>query len=30
MSYEIKNIKNGIKIHLIKTNKFKTNLFAIF
>ena len=30
MSYEIKNIKNGIKTHLIKTNKFKTNLFAIF
>lgn len=30
MSYEIKEIKEGIKVHLIETNKFKTNLFAIF
>ena len=30
MSYKIKNIKQGIKAHLIRTNKFKTNLFAIF
>lgn len=30
MSYKIKEIKNGIKIHFIQTNKFKTNLFAIF
>ncbi len=30
MSYEIKEIKNGIKTHFIETNKFKTNLFAIF
>ena len=30
MSYEIKEIKKGIKIHFIQTNKFKTNLFAIF
>lgn len=30
MSYKIKEIKSGIKIHFIQTNKFKTNLFAIF
>lgn len=30
MSYKIENIKQGIKAHLIRTNKFKTNLFAIF
>ncbi len=30
MSYEIKEIKKGIKTHFIKTNKFKTDLFAIF
>ena len=30
MSYKIEKIKEGIKIHFIKTNKFKTNLFAIF
>ena len=30
MSYEIKEIKKGIKIHFIQTNEFKTNLFAIF
>lgn len=30
MSYEIKELKKGIKVHLIETNKFKTNLFAIF
>lgn len=24
------NIKNGINLHLIKTNKFKTNLLAVF
>jgi len=30
MSYKIEEIKKGIKIHFIQTNKFKTNLFAIF
>ena len=30
MSYKIQEIKQGIKTHFIKTNKFKTNLFAIF
>ena len=30
MSCEVKEIKKGIKVNLIKTNKFKTNLFAIF
>jgi len=30
MSYDIKEIKKGIKLHFINTNKFKTNLFAIF
>ncbi len=30
MSYKIEEIKKGIKVHFIQTNKFKTNLFAIF
>ena len=30
MNYQSKEIKNGIKLHLINTNKFKTNLVAIF
>ena len=30
MSYKIENIKQNIKLHTIKTDKFKTNLFAIF
>ena len=30
MSYTSKEIKQGIKLHLIDTNKFKTNLFAVF
>ena len=30
MAYEIKEIKKGIKVHCINTNKFKTNLFAAF
>lgn len=30
MSYKINEIKKGIKVNLIETNKFKTNLFAIF
>ena len=30
MSYTIEEIKQGIKIHSITTNKFKTNLLAVF
>ena len=30
MPYKIQEIKRGIKTHMIQTNKFKTNLFAIF
>lgn len=30
MSYKIKEIKKGIKLHVITTNKFKTNLFSVF
>lgn len=30
MSYTIEEIKKGIKIHCITTNKFKTNLLAVF
>ena len=30
MKYEEKNIKQGIKLHTIKTDKFKTNLVAVF
>jgi len=30
MSYKIQEVKKGIKVHFIQTNKFKTNLFAIF
>lgn len=30
MNYKKQNIKNGITFHKINTNKFKTNLFAIF
>ena len=30
MSYIIKNIKDGVKLHIINNNKFKTNLLAIF
>ena len=30
MPYKIQEIKRGIKTHMIETNKFKTNLFAIF
>lgn len=30
MNYQKQNIKDGITIHTIKTNKFKTNLFAVF
>ena len=30
MNYNKENIKNGITLHLIDTNKFKKNLFAIF
>ena len=30
MEYKEKEIKEGIKFHTIKTDKFKTNLIAIF
>ena len=30
MEYSNKNIKEGIKLHTIKTDKFKTNLTAVF
>ena len=30
MEYKEKEIKKGIKLHLIKTEKFKTNLIALF
>lgn len=30
MSYSIEEIKQGIKLHCIDTNKFKTNLMAVF
>ena len=30
MSYTIEDIKKGIKLHCIETNKFKTNLMAVF
>ena len=30
MEYSEKNIKDGIKLHTINTDKFKTNLIAIF
>ena len=30
MQYSEKEIKKGIKLHLIKTDKFKTNLIAVF
>ena len=30
MQYQDKEIKSGIKIHKINTNKFKTNLIAVF
>lgn len=30
MSYTINEIKQGIKLHCIDTNKFKTNLMAVF
>lgn len=30
MNYQIKNIKEGIKLHIIKNEKFKTNIIAIF
>lgn len=30
MSYIAENIKEGIKIHCIETNKFKTNLLSVF
>lgn len=30
MNYKKENVKQGVTIHKIETNKFKTNLFAIF
>lgn len=30
MNYIKKSVKSGINVHLIKTSKFKTNLFSIF
>ena len=30
MEHKIEEIKKGIKFHTINTDKFKTNLFAIF
>ena len=30
MEYKEKELKQGIKLHTIKTDKFKTNLMAIF
>lgn len=30
MSYNIEEIKKGIKLHFIETDKFKTNLIAVF
>ena len=30
MEYKITDIKNGIKLHTINTNKFKTNIVAVF
>lgn len=30
MNYIKDKVKNGINIHLLKTNKFKTNLFSVF
>lgn len=30
MSYKVEEIKNSVKLHCIKTEKFKTNLIAVF
>ena len=30
MEYKITNVKEGIKLHTINTNKFKTNIIAVF
>ena len=30
MNYNKKELKQGISLHNIKTNKFKTNLYAVF
>ena len=30
MKYRITELKNGIKLHTINTNKFKTNIIAVF
>lgn len=30
MNYKVKEIKDGVQLHLINTDKFKTNLIAVF
>ena len=30
MEYKVKEIKNGVKLHLIRNEKFKTNLVSVF
>ena len=30
MEYKVKEIKDGIKLHLINNDKFKTNLISVF
>ena len=30
MEYKVKEIKKGIKLHLIRNEKFKTNLVSVF
>ena len=30
MEYKVTDIKKGIKLHTINTNKFKTNIIAVF
>ena len=30
MDYKVKEIKEGIQVHLINNDKFKTNLISVF
>ena len=30
MKYNVREVKNGVKLHTINTNNFKTNLYAVF
>ena len=30
MNYQKKQLKDGINVHIIKTDKFKTNLLSVF